>query len=69
MSIAISWLIVGLVFFFGVAMDHDRWTRRDVFMAIPCLIGVVLLWPLGLANRVRYELQRRIERNKQRGDV
>ena len=66
MSALIAWTLIGFVFFFGIAMDHTRWTKHDVFMSVPCLIGVLLLWPFGLMHRAWYDYQRRIERNQQR---
>lgn len=63
MAALIALVIIGLVFFFGIAMDHKHWTGRDVLMSFPCLIGVVLLWPLGLMRLAWHDCKRLAERN------
>jgi hypothetical protein len=55
MSLVIAWQIIGSIFFFGIAMDHQKWTKSDALMAVPCLIVVAQFWPVGLIYRARYE--------------
>lgn len=57
MASLIAWAVIGLIFFIGISLEHDRWTRVDVMQIIPALAGVMLLWPIGLVFRAWRDLR------------
>lgn len=57
MASLIAWAVIGLIFFIGIALEHDRWTRVDIMQFIPAMSGVMLLWPFGLEFRVWRDLR------------
>lgn len=66
-SLLVAYGITGLIIWTGVVAevieDNHEWSRHDFLVGVPVtMIGLVILWPIGIANWQITEWKKEVRR-------